>query len=82
MFRNPLVEFVALLLLGLAGGDHDRAIGLDLVAGDRDCGLARLLGDADERRLARLARLGQVCGADSDPETPRERNRLRERYGR
>src|SRR5215467_13143521 len=44
--------------LGCAGDDDDRAVGLDLVAGDRDRGLARLLGHALKRGLARLGRLG------------------------
>src|SRR6516165_6036476 len=52
---------------GLAGDDDDRAVGLDLVAGDRDARLARLLGDGGERRLARLAvafqcKLEMKCG--------------------
>src|SRR5262249_60147212 len=58
MFRDPFVEFAALLLLTLAGDDDDGAVGPDLIAGDRHGRLVRLLGHADERRLAppRLAR--------------------------
>src|SRR5262249_31884136 len=39
----------------LAGHDDDRSIRLDLVARDFDACLARLPGDAGERRPARLA---------------------------
>src|SRR5262249_35688303 len=53
MFRDPFVEFAALLLLTLAGDDDDGAVGPDLIAGDRHGRLVRLLGHADERRLAR-----------------------------
>src|SRR5262249_26965234 len=41
--------------LGLASDDDDRAVRLDLVAGNVDARSACLLGHAGERRSARLA---------------------------
>src|SRR5262249_10937362 len=61
MFRDPFVDFGALLLFVLAGDDDEAAVGLHLDAGGIDASLARLLHDAGERRrLAQLAQLGQA----------------------
>src|SRR6516164_1064392 len=46
--------------LGLAGDDDDGVVGPDLVTGDVDPRLVRLLGDGGECRPPRLARL--ACG--------------------
>src|SRR5262245_27073265 len=56
MFRDPFVEFVALLLLALAGDDDNGAVEFDLVTSNFNGSLIGLFGHTGECGFAQLAR--------------------------